>query len=272
MFRYLPILFCFQNRSAYFYNRSKYCGCAVFDGNSCGIWFQTKAQESHEKRVGKLIAIGAIGGGIPFALFFTGLSEIGALNSNIIQKTLFLWVALLAVPLLKERISKIQLVGYVSLFIGMFVVGGTIRFVSNTGTWLILSATMLWAIENVIAKVTLKTVSPIIVSWGRMVFGLPFLFIAMAVMGKFPLLLSPAAYAPIPIIVSSALLTLYVTTWYSALALAPATLVSAILVFAPVVTALLGSVILKKNSCRTTTYELISSHYRYDAGFQETGR
>ena len=27
-------------------------------------------------------------------------------------------------------------------------------------------------------------------------FGLPFLFIAMAVMGKFPLLLSPAAYAP----------------------------------------------------------------------------
>ena len=131
--------------------------------------FRQKLKNLTKKEWGKLIAIGAIGGGIPFALFFTGLSEIGALNSNIIQKTLFLWVALLAVPLLKERISKIQLVGYVSLFIGMFVVGGTIRFVSNTGTWLILSATMLWAIENVIAKVTLKTVSPIIVSWGRMV-------------------------------------------------------------------------------------------------------
>ena len=101
--------------------------------------FRQKLKNLTKKEWGKLIAIGAIGGGIPFALFFTGLSEIGALNSNIIQKTLFLWVALLAVPLLKERISKIQLVGYVSLFIGMFVVGGTIRFVSNTGTWLILS-------------------------------------------------------------------------------------------------------------------------------------
>ena len=50
--------------------------------------------------------------------------------------------------------------------------------------------------------------------------------------------------------------------------LAPATLVSAILVFAPVVTALLGSVILKK-AVVGQQHELISSHYRYDAGFKK---
>lgn len=205
-----------------------------------------KLKKLTKKEWGKLFVIGAIGGGIPFALFFTGLSEVGALNGNMIQKTLFLWVALLAVPFLKERISKIQLVGYAILFIGMFVVGGTIHVVPSVGMWFILAATILWAIENVIAKVTLQTMHPMIVSWGRMVFGLPLLFAAAAVMGKLPLLIAPAAYAPMPIVVSSILLTLYVTTWYSALALAPATLVSSILVFAPVVTALLGSAIFKK--------------------------
>lgn len=208
--------------------------------------FAQKLRLLSKKDWGKLMLIGAVGGGIPFALFFTGLSTIGAFNGNMIQKSLFLWVALLAVPLLKERISKVQLVGYVVLFIGMFVLGGTIRVVPSVGMWLILASTILWAIENIIAKVTLQTVPPIVVSWGRMMFGLPFLFAAAAVMGRLPLLLSPAAYTPMPIVVSSILLTVYVTTWYSALALAPATLVSSILVFAPVVTALLGSVILKK--------------------------
>ena len=57
----------------------------------------------------QLVGIGAIGGGIPFALFFSGLSMIGPTNGNILHKTLFLWVALLALPILKERLTKMQL-------------------------------------------------------------------------------------------------------------------------------------------------------------------
>jgi len=198
------------------------------------------------KEWGKLLAIGAIGGGIPFALFFTGLSQIGAVNGNILQKTLFLWVALLAIPILKERIGKIQLIGYLTLFIGMFVFGGTFKIVPNTGTWLVLAATVLWAIENVIAKITLKTVPSAIVTWGRMVFGLPFLFAAVLIFGKVGLLTSATSYSLAPIITSSVLLTLYVSTWYSALSKAPATLVSSVLVFAPVVTAVLSLLIFGK--------------------------
>ena len=192
----------------------------------------------------KLLAIGAIGGGIPFALFFIGLAQIGAVNGNILQKTLFLWVALLAIPILKERISEIQFIGYITLFIGMFFFGGTFKIVPKLGTWLVLSATILWAIENVIAKITLKTVPSTIVIWGRMVFGLPFLFSAVLILGKVGLLTSASSYAITPIMTSSILLTLYVTIWYNALSKAPATLVSSVLVFAPVVTAALSLLIL----------------------------
>ena len=62
-------------------------------------------QNLSKKEWGMLVVIGAIGGGIPFAMFFSGLSMIGAINGNILQKTLFIWVALLAVPILKERIT-----------------------------------------------------------------------------------------------------------------------------------------------------------------------
>ncbi len=199
-----------------------------------------------KRQWGLLFLIGAVGGGIPFALFFTGLAKIGALNGNIIQKTLFLWVALFAVPILHERVSKIQIVGYLALFLGMFVFGGVFRVVPATGTWLIVAATICWAIENVIAKVTLKSVPTIIVSWGRMVFGLPFLLVAVGFVGKIGLLASPASYSVAPILASSILLTLYVTTWYSALSMAPATLVSSVLVFAPVVTAVLTGFMLNK--------------------------
>jgi len=199
-----------------------------------------------KRQWGLLVAIGAVGGGIPFALFFMGLSKIGAVNGNIIQKTLFLWVAVLALPFLHEKLSKVQVIAYASLFIGLFVFGGTAHVAWKSGTWFVLGATVLWAIENVIAKVTLKTVHPTVVCWGRMVFGLPFLAVATIATGKLGLLAAPSSYAVTPLIVSSAFLTIYMLTWYNALSLAPATLVSSILVFAPVVTALLGQILLRK--------------------------
>ncbi|OGG12033.1 hypothetical protein A2Z00_03300 [Candidatus Gottesmanbacteria bacterium RBG_13_45_10] len=218
----------------------------VLTGILVGMQQLEKLRSLTKKEWGLLVAIGAIGGGIPFAMFFTGLSMIGAVNGNILQKTLFLWIALLAIPILKERISKVQLLGYLALFLGMFVFGGSFRFVPAAGSYLVLGATILWAVENIIAKITLRSVSPAIVSWGRMVFGLPFLLIAVAVFGKMHMLVSPTALAPFPLVASSVLLVAYVLTWYTALSSAPATLVSSILVFAPVVTAILASGILHK--------------------------
>src|SRR3989338_2279424 len=60
----------------------------------------------------KLIFIGVIGGSIPFVLFFQGLAHVPAINANLIQKTLFIWVAIGAIPLLKEKINPLQIIGY----------------------------------------------------------------------------------------------------------------------------------------------------------------
>lgn len=198
------------------------------------------------KQWGLLALIGIVGGGIPFALFFTGLSQIGAVSGNLIQKTLFLWVLLLAVPILKERVSRIQIVGYGVLLAGMFYSGSSISILPKMGTWLILVATILWAIEQIIAKLTLKTVDPLIVAWGRMVFGLPCLALAIGMSGKTGLLFSSPSYVITPLVVSALLLTAYMSAWYRALSVAPATLVSSVLVIAPVVTAILSRIVLHK--------------------------
>jgi len=195
---------------------------------------------------GMLVCIGIIGGGIPFAMFFSGLSITGAVNGNVLQKTLFLWVALLAVPVLREKISKLQFAGYLTLFIGMFVIGGTYTLIPSIGTALVLGATILWAIEHIVAKVTLTTVSPLLVSWARMVFGLPCLLAACIIAGKTGIIVHPASYTVVPLLVSSIFLIGYMSSWYRAMKYAPVTVVSSILVFAPVVTAVLSSGIFHK--------------------------
>lgn len=193
-----------------------------------------------------LLLIGLIGGGLPFALFFTGLSQIGAVSGNLIQKTLFIWVAMLAIPFLHERVSKFQIAGYVLLFAGMFLSSGTVNILPKTGTWLVLGATILWAIEHVIAKKTLKEVSPLIVAWGRMLFGLPILALAIVLTGKMSVFGAVNVNIYQALLVSSVLLTAYVCTWYTAMSKAPVTLVSSVLVIAPVVTALISLLVLHK--------------------------
>ncbi len=66
----------------------------------------------------KLILIGFIGGGIPFLLFFKGLTMTAALKAGFIHKTLFIYVGLLAAIFLKEKISKSMIAGFLSLILG----------------------------------------------------------------------------------------------------------------------------------------------------------
>ena len=49
--------------------------------------------------------VAVVGGSVPFVLFFEGLARAEATQAAFIQKTLVVWVALLAVPLLHERLG-----------------------------------------------------------------------------------------------------------------------------------------------------------------------
>jgi drug/metabolite transporter (DMT)-like permease len=192
----------------------------------------------------KLIAIGVVGGSLPFYLFFTGLSQIPAVNAALIHKSLVLWVALLAIPLLKEKLSMLQIGVIGLLFSSNLVVGGFGGFSFSTGELMVLGATLFWAVENVIAKKVLENVDADIVTGARMGLGSLILLGASVVA-------HPASLAGIFtmsgnqwmwMIVTAAALMAYVSSWYRALKFAPATLVATVLVGSTVITNLLSAV------------------------------
>src|SRR6478672_2677809 len=87
------------------------------------------------------VGLGLIGGGIPFLLFFQGLAVASAPSAALIHKTLFIWVALLAVPLLDERLGWWQLGGLAILSVGQLLLQTPSTWGWGAGELLILSAT-----------------------------------------------------------------------------------------------------------------------------------
>ena len=196
---------------------------------------------SRRGRVG-LLFVGVVGGGIPFLLFFEGLARAESVQAAFIHKSLLLWVVLLAVPLLKEQLSWFHLAAIALLVWGQVALAGGISDLQpGTGEAMILGATLLWSVEVIAAKRLLTDVSPLTLGVARMGVGMVVLIGWAALSGAFgevaALGLSQWGWA----LLTGAVLTGYVATWYSALARAQAVDVSAVLVFGAVVTALLKS-------------------------------
>lgn len=195
-----------------------------------------------------LLGIGIVGGSLPFALFFKGLTLTSAINAAFIHKTLFLWVAILAPIFLKERLNKSLLVIALTILLGANVLlRGNSQLQFNTGELMVFLATLLWAVENIIAKVALRSISPNIVASARMTIGSLILLAVVAVQGNLKLLFSIYPNQLIWVIIPCVFLTSYVLSWYRALKFAPATVVSAVLVVSTPITDLLSALFITKN-------------------------
>jgi drug/metabolite transporter (DMT)-like permease len=191
-----------------------------------------------------LILIGVIGGSVPFYLFFTGLSLVPAINAAIIQKTLVLWVIILAIPILKEKLSKLQILAVVLLFTGNFLIGGFKGFQLSQGELFILFAAIFWAIETILAKKILPRVDPDIVMVFRMGFG-SVILLSTAVVAVPNALNKSLFLTPMQwffMITTVALLLSYIMTWYRALKYAPAIMVTSILISSTLVTNILSAI------------------------------
>lgn len=189
-----------------------------------------------------LLAIGVIGGSIPFALFFTGLLQTSALNASLIHKTLFIWVLILAIPFLKEKLGWMQYAAMALLFGGNIAIGGFQGFKFNSGELMILGATLFWAVENIIAKVALKDISSTLLAGARMTIGSVVLFGIVVFQGKASLMSGLTFEQWGWTLLTSTLLAGYVLTWYTALKYAPATVVASILVSATLITNVLATI------------------------------
>ena len=193
------------------------------------------------KQWGALLAIAVIGGSVPFVLFFEGLSRAEATQAAFIQKTLVIWVALLAVPLLHERLGAAHFAAIGLLVAGqIWLAGDAGTVVFGAGEALILAATLLWAVEVIVAKWLLASVDSRVVSAARMAAGTVALLAWVAVSGRADELASLSSNQWGWVLLTGLILTGYVATWYAALARAQAVDVTAVLVFGAVVTAVLS--------------------------------
>ena len=189
-----------------------------------------------------LAAIAVIGGSVPFVLFFEGLSRAEATQAAFIQKTLLVWVAIIAVPLLHERLGWPHLGAIALLVAGQaWLVGDAGTVVFRSGEAMIFAATLLWAVEVVVAKKLLADLDSRLLGMARMTLGTVVLLGWVVVSGRADELFSLSGEQWRWVLLTGLILAAYVATWFAALSRAQAVDVTAVLVFGAVVTAVLSN-------------------------------
>lgn len=194
-----------------------------------------------------LLAIGVIGGGFAFLAYFTGLSFTTAGRAAFLHKTLPIYVSIFAVIFLKERVSRRQWYALLVMLIGAVLIyfaqipPHVLWANPGLGDLLVIGATILWALENTIArKAMIKGESNLVVSFARMFIGALVLFSAVILLGRVDALLALSAQQVVNLLISSAILFGYIFTWYWAIKLINVSKASALLLIAPAISLALG--------------------------------
>jgi drug/metabolite transporter (DMT)-like permease len=184
-------------------------------------------------------AIGCVGGSVPFLLFFYGLSQGTAAGAAFIHKTLFIWVAILAVIFLGERLGKLQWTALATLVGGNLLLLGWPKNWMGDGECLMLAATLFWAIEAVVAKKVMAQVSANVAAFGRMFFGSIVMLTYLGFAGKLDIITGLSAEQIGWITLTGVFLLVYVSFYYTGLRHAPASVVASLLVPGSVITSML---------------------------------
>lgn len=189
-----------------------------------------------------VLAVGLIGGSVPFLLFFEGLARATSTQAAFLHKTLLIWVVLLAVPILKERLSLAHVGALALLVWGQLSLAGGISDLSlGSGELMVLVAALMWSAEVIIAKRLLNDLSPLTLGTARMALGSVVLLAYGFATGAWEGLGLMGAQQWGWALATGLVLTGYVATWYSGLARAQAIDVTAVLVFGAVITSVLRS-------------------------------
>lgn len=187
-----------------------------------------------------LAIVAIIGGAVPFVLFFEGFSRVSSTQAAFIHKTLVIWVVILAVVLLREKIGFIHVAAVALLVLGQAaLVGGLDKLSFGTGEWMMLAATLFWSVEVIVAKKLLADLTPLTVGVARMAGGAALLVGYGIARGSFAAIAGVSGRHVMWILLTGLVLAAYVGSWYAALARAQAVDVTAVLVGGALITAML---------------------------------
>lgn len=212
-----------------------------------------------KKQWSLLLLIGLIGGSIPFLLFFKGLSMTSGVQAGFIHKSMFIYIMVLAVIFLKEKISKNFLLAGLILFLANILLLKIGSYSFGWGDFLILLATLFWASENVLSKYVLKDLPARIVIWGRMFFGSIFIVIFWLMTGQAGLVTSLNLSQIGWILITSVFLFGYVSTWYSGLKYFKVSEAAVVLLLASPITTLLSWIFLNQSLVNNQFFAIILS-------------
>jgi drug/metabolite transporter (DMT)-like permease len=169
----------------------------------------------------RLVAIGVVGGGIPFLLFFHGLALAtaagGGLTASFLYRTLFLMATVFGVVYLKEHFHPRVAVAAGLLLAGNYLLLSLTAPVWTDGTLYVLAATVLWAVEYTISKRTLRDLPSGVVAFGRMGIGAVILVGYLALTSQFAAVHALSAGQWEWVLISAVLLAAFVGTWYAGL-------------------------------------------------------
>jgi len=200
---------------------------------------QAEVREISGRDRSTLAVIGVLGGGVAFLLFFSGLAMASAPTAAFIHKTMFIWVALMAGPFLAERLGPAPVAALGVLLGGQILILPPLGITWGIGETMIALATVIWAVEVVLAKRVLGRVRSPIVGVARLGIGLVVLVGFLLVTGRNGGIGELGATGWTWIALTGVLLAGYVATWMAALRRAPATEVTSILVLGALITAVL---------------------------------
>ncbi len=194
-----------------------------------------------------LLAIGIIGGGLGFLLYFSGLELTTSGRAAFLHKTLPIYVTVFAYLFLKERVTRKQNMALLVMLVGMVIllaarIDPSVFWQDPVlGDALVILGTICWGIENTISrKAMIKEESSLVVSFSRMFFGGAFLFGVALLMGRLDVLMNLTQQQAASIMISSAFLFAYILFWYSAIRLINVSKAVLFLLLAPVISTWAG--------------------------------
>ena len=233
--------------SAAVYTTAKNIAAAIILGAVVAIGAGRGARLSRPATRGQwatLAAVAVIGGSVPFVLFFEGLARATATQAAFLHKSLVIWVAILAVVVLKEKLSAVHYFAIALLIAGQVGLNGGLSGIlavfTDPGAMMVLGATLLWSVEVVISKRVLADLTPWTLSIARMGGGAVVLVAWSAINGTLGKIVPSSSAQWGWVVVTGVLLAGYVATWHNALARAQAIDVTAVLVAGALITALLS--------------------------------
>lgn len=196
-------------------------------------------RELRAKDWGWLVLVALFAGSAGFALYFSGLKMANAVTGSLENHLEFVVVALLAVVLLKERLSPSMWAGIGVLTAGVALSGTLGLLVFNKGTLLMALSTLVYAGGWVVVKHVLGgRISPTVVMTGELALGSALLFGYLAVRRQ----LGPVAHLNAVqwgyVVGTGLILLVFTATIYVAIRLVRVSAVTAIGTGAPLVTIL----------------------------------